>query len=80
MTTKVETEELFQIDYEIRRPVDEHPTGPRVRSLFAASPEAARRKLAALYDVKDGGDYLRIDRVRNMSRRTVEYDRYGWGF
>jgi hypothetical protein len=60
---------VWEVSYDILRPLDQHPTGPRCMAVKARTAEAAARKVAVWYDVKVDGEYLRIRAVRRPGPR-----------
>lgn len=65
-------ENVFEVQYEVLRPVDGHPTGGRISSLFAKNWMDASDKARRAY----GEDKVEAIQVNSVTTRTDECQRY----
>lgn len=57
---------VWEVSYDILKPVDRHPIGPRIMCVRAETAENAMRKVAVWYDVALNGEFLQIRRAQIM--------------
>ena len=70
---------LFSVNYEVLRPVDDHPTGPRSRSVHAKNWMDASDQVRKVYG-EEKADRIRVDAVfvrGENAHREFHYNRFG---
>jgi hypothetical protein len=58
---------LYGVFYDVLRPVDDHPTGPRYRAVLADSPADAATQVGAFYGAKHVHD-VHVRKVERLPR------------